>query len=77
MSAAFVGSKYVNRYDIALRSLIDNKIAKLTPAERVKDEPELQRNANLEELLTSLNSSLDFVKNESDAFTQSDFNQTH
>ncbi|WP_239616312.1 non-homologous end joining protein Ku [Cohnella mopanensis] len=77
MSATFVGSKYVNRYDVALRSLIDNKITKLTPKDRIKDEPELQRNANLEDLLSSLNTSLNFVKNEDDVFTQSDFNQTH
>lgn len=77
MSAPFVGSKYVNPYDLALRSLIESKITKLSPKERVKDEPQLQRNANLEDLLSSLNTSLDFVKNENDAFAQTDSNQTH
>ncbi|TFE25534.1 Ku protein [Cohnella luojiensis] len=77
MSAKFVGSNYGNKYDEALRSLIENKITKLAPREKVAEQPLLQRNANLEDLLSSLTTSLDYVKNENDAFTQSDFNQTH
>jgi DNA end-binding protein Ku len=77
MSAKFAGSDYGNKYDEALRSLIDNKITKLAPREKAAEQPLLQRNANLEDLLSSLTTSLDYVKNENDAFTQSDFNQTH
>ncbi|MCD9020255.1 Ku protein [Cohnella silvisoli] len=78
MTTPFAGSKYVNKYDEALRYLIENKITKIAPRVNVTEQqPELQRSANLEDLLSSLNTSLDYVKNESDVFTQSDFNQTH
>jgi DNA end-binding protein Ku len=77
MSTPFVASKYVNKYDEALRYLIENKITKIAPRDLVTEQPLLQRNANLEDLLSSLNTSLDYVKNENDVFTQSDFNQTH
>ncbi|WP_373229809.1 Ku protein [Cohnella sp.] len=77
MSTPFVGSKYINKYDEALRCLIENKITNKIPRNVVAEEPLLQRNANLEDLLSSIHTSLDYVKNESDVFTQSDFNQTH
>jgi DNA end-binding protein Ku len=77
MSMPYVASKYSNKYDEALRYLIENKITKIAPRDNVTEQPQLQRNANLEDLLSSLNTSLDYVKNENDVFTQSDFNQTH
>jgi DNA end-binding protein Ku len=77
MSSPFAGSKYTNKYDEALRYLIENKITKIAPRDLVTEQPLLQRNANLEDLLSSLTTSLDYVKNEGDAFTQTDFNQTH
>lgn len=76
MSAKFDGSKYINKYDESLRLLIASKITRLAPKDRLKEEPLMKRN-NLEDLLSSLSTSLDYVKNESDIFTQSDFNQTH
>lgn len=77
MSTPFESSKYVNKYDEALRYLIENKITNKIPSRIVTEEPSLQRNANLEDLLSSINSSLDSIKNDPDVFTQSDFNQTH
>jgi DNA end-binding protein Ku len=77
MTTPFDGSKYVSKYDESLRALIESKITKIAPRERVAEQPTLQRGANLQDLLASLNTSLDYVKNENDAFTQSDFNQTH
>lgn len=77
MSSPFEGSKYVNKYDEALRYLIENKVTNKMPSIIAAEEPLLQRKTNLEDLLSSIHTSLDFVKNEGDAFTQSDFNQTH
>lgn len=77
MSSPFVASKYVNKYDEALRYLIENKITNKIPIKAAVEEPSLQRNTNLEDLLSSIHTSLDYVKNEGDLFTQSDFNQTH
>ncbi|RKP49996.1 hypothetical protein D7Z26_19460 [Cohnella endophytica] len=79
MTSPFEGARYANHYDAALRALIDGKITKLAPRVAADSEqPALQRGAsNLEDLLASLTTSLDSVNGGNDAFTQSDFNQTH
>ncbi|RED58609.1 Ku protein [Cohnella lupini] len=77
MSASFVGAKYENKYAEALKALIESKVTKLAPKANDKELPAIPRSANLEDLLSTLSTSLDFVKNESDAFSQSDFNQKH
>lgn len=76
MSAPFTDTKYVNKYDQALRSLIDNKIANRIPVNPVAEEPLRQRSANLEDLLASIQTSLDHVQS-SEVWGQSDLNQTH
>ncbi|MFD0672767.1 Ku protein [Cohnella sp. GCM10027633] len=77
MTAKYEGAKYENRYDNALRALIDRKITKLAPRARAaEDHPALQWNTGLEDLLSSLSTSLDYIQ-EGDAFAQPDVDRMH
>jgi len=77
MSSEFVGSRFINKYEEALKILIDKKIATLAPKEKPKDEPFLQRGTNMEQLLSSLTASLDFAKGENAPFAQPEDHHLH
>jgi len=77
MSAPFDGAKYPNRYDEALRALIENKIAKLVPREREKEEPLVRRETHLGDLLSSLTASLELAKQGDGAFAAPEDGMPH
>lgn len=73
MSTPFAGSKYVNKQDEALRSLIDHKLSKLAPRNRLQEEQALPRYSGYEDLLASLQSSLGDVKGDGEAISPADY----
>ncbi|TVY01435.1 Ku protein [Cohnella terricola] len=77
MTSEFIRSKYINKYDEALKILIDKKISTLAPQEKPKDEPFLQRETNMEQLLSSLTASLDFAKSDSRSVAQPEDHHLH
>jgi len=76
MTGPFEGAKYVNRYNDALRLLIENKIANRSPKYDEIDQVNT-RNDNIVDLLSSLQRSLDFVSSETTLFSASDNNNLH
>lgn len=77
MTAKYEGARYANRYDAALKALIDRKITKLAPRPAAAEaNPALQRNSGLEDLLSSLTTSLDAMK-DGDAFARPDVDRMH
>ncbi|MFB9274073.1 Ku protein [Cohnella cellulosilytica] len=71
MSSPFVGTKYPNKYDTALRALLENKMTKLAPQQRAREEPAVKRENHLGDLLTNLTASLEMAQNGDDSFAPS------
>jgi len=67
MSSPFVGAKYPNKYDEALRALLENKMTKLSPQRRIPEEPPLRRETHLGDLLSNLTASLEMAKSSGDS----------
>ncbi len=68
MSSPFDGSKYPNKYAEALHALLENKMTKLSPQRRAREEPVLRREIHLGDLLSSLTASLEMAKSGGDSF---------
>ncbi|TCZ73789.1 Ku protein [Paenibacillus albiflavus] len=75
MTGPFEFAKYGNRYNDALRLLIENKIANRSP-KNDEIEPVMPQN-NIVDLLSSLQRSLDFVNSETTLFSTSENNNLH
>jgi len=77
MSSSFDGTRYANLYDESLRTLIENKIAKLAPKPRAEEEPFLRRETHMKDLLSSLTASLEMAKSGSDSFASHEDGRLH